>query len=366
MKNLLFVYALFFSTLQVMAVPIYIWQGWEDGNSAESLSADFAVLRSRGVTGVCFNAGFDTDKIAIAARAAKAQGLEFHAWIPCMLQSGCPTAWYAVNRLGVRANHAPAYVPYYTALDPHNPDVQQWLTNKYAAVAEIPEVDFVQLDYIRYVDVILARGLWNKYGLVMNEEYPPADYCYCDDCVADFKARTGIDIRCVADPSKNKAWAVFRQEVIRGLVAKIAAAVRARGKKVSADVFPGPKSYATWMVRQRWDKWDVDAVFPMNYNDFYLQSPRWVGKVTREEVRSAGGRFPIYSGLFICKDWRTKQEITDPEGWGLNPMELKEAVHRSLKAGARGICLFSASSMTDEHWLALREVLAEHKRTETD
>ena len=359
MRSYLFACALFLTSLQAEAVPVYIWQGWEDGNSVESLAADFAVLWSRGVTGVCFNAGFDTEKITVAARAAKAQGLEFHAWIPCMLQGGCPTEWYAVNRFGVRANHAPAYVPYYTALDPHNPDVQQWLVDKYAAVAEIPEVDFVQLDYIRYVDVILARGLWNKYGLVMNEEYPPADYCYCDDCVSDFKVRTGIDIRRVSDPSKNKAWAEFRQEIIGNLVAKIVAEVRARGKKVSADVFPGPKSYAAWMVRQRWDKWDVDAVFPMNYNDFYLEPPRWVGKVTREEVRSVHKRFPVYSGLFICRDWRTKQNITDPEGWGLNPEELQEAVRRSLKAGACGICLFSASSMTEEHWQALRKVLSE-------
>lgn len=359
MKRLLLVLAALLLWLRLPAVPVYVWQGWDGNTSAATLAGDFARLKAHGVTGICFNAGFDTVKIAVAAREAKALGLEFHAWVPCMLQGGMPIDWYAVNRLGVRANHAPAYVPYYTSLDPHNAEVRRWLTERYAAVARIPEVDFVQLDYIRYVDVILARGLWDKYGLVMDEEYPAADYCYCDDCVADFRSRTGIDIRKVADPSRVKSWARFRQKVITGLVAQIAAAVHAEGKRVSADVFPGPKSYAAWMVRQRWDEWDVDAVFPMNYNDFYLEPAKWVGRVTREEVRSARGRFPVYSGLFICKDWRVKQSITDPEGWGLNPEELKLAVRQSLKAGARGICLFSASSMTDEHWQALREVLAE-------
>ncbi len=344
------------------ALPLYVWQGSSEADTPQSLNTAFASLKSHGVTGVCFNAGFNTEKIAVAARAAKAQGLEFQAWIPCMLQSGCPTEWYAVNRLGVRANHAPAYVPYYTALDPHNAEVQQWLTEKYAAVAQIADVDVVQLDYIRYVDVILARGLWDKYGLVMHEEYPAADYCYCDACVADFREQSGIDIRTVADPSKVEAWAEFRQNVIRSLVEKIAQAVHQRGKKVSADVFPGPKSYAAWMVRQRWDTWNIDALFPMNYNDFYLEPPRWVGKVVREEVKSVAGRIPIISGLFICKNWRTKHSIIDPEGWGLNPSELQEAVRRSVKAGASGICLFSASSMTDEHWQALAEVIDEIER----
>lgn len=353
MKRIVLFLFLAVAMIELKAFPVYIWQGSTDTDTYESLLADFAKLKSHGVTGVCYNAGFDTGRIAIAARAAKAQGLEFHAWIPCMLQGGKPTTWYAVNRLGVRANHAPAYVPYYTALDPHNPDVQQWLVEQYTAVARIPEVDYVQLDYIRYVDVILARGLWDKYGLVMHEEYPPADYCYCDDCVGDFKAQTGIDIRSVGNPAKCKPWALFRESVITGLVGKITAAVRAEGKKVSADVFPGPKSHATWMVRQQWDAWDIDMAFPMNYNDFYLKSAKWVGKMTREEVRSVRGRFPVISGLFICKDWRTKQDITDPEGWGLSPEELKEAVSLSLRAGAQGICLFSASSMTEEHWAAL-------------
>ena len=360
MKRYLLIVLLCVQTLcKAASVPVYIWMGWDDNTHAASLQHDFAALRARGVKGVCFNAGFDTEKIALAAAAAKAQGLEFHAWIPCMLQSGMPTSWYAVNRLGVRACYTPAYVEYYKCLDPHNADVQQFLVNKYAEVAAIDGVDYVQLDYIRYVDVILARGLWDKYGLVMNEEYPPADYCYCEECISDFKAQTGIDILHAGDPSKVKAWAKFRQQVITSLVGKIATAVRAKGKKISADVFPGPKSHATWMVRQAWDEWDIDMVFPMNYNDFYLQPVSWVGRVTKEEVKSVHGRFPVISGLFICKDYATKNTITDPEGWGLSPEELERATTLALKSGAQGICLFSASSMTANHWQALRTVLTE-------
>lgn len=352
-------FLLLFPALLTANADVYIWMGWNDDCDAEYLHKAFSKFKTHGVKGVCFNAGFDTDRIKLAASVAKQSGLEYHAWIPCMLQSDCPHEWYAVNRLGESADEKPAYVPYYKSLDPNNADVQRFLVDKYAEVAKISDVDYIQLDYIRYVDVILAKGLWKKYGLVMNEEYPPADYCYCDYCTSDFKQKTGIDIKSVSDPSKCKAWLAYRCNVVTSLVNMISEAVHREGKKISADVFPYPKDYAIPMVRQEWDKWDVDAFFPMNYNDFYLEPAKWVGKVTRKEVKLLKGKAPLYSGLFVCEDWRNKSNIADPEGWGLSPEELKTAVRGAFKAGASGICLFSASSMTDEHWAALDEVLAQ-------
>ena len=184
----------------------------------------------------------------------------------------------------------------------------------------------------------------------MNEEYPTADYCYCDKCVADFKAESGIDIKSVEDPSTCEEWKQFRYNRITSLVNKIAAAVHAKGKKVSAAVFPGPDSYAKKLVRQEWNKWDIDAFFPMNYNDFYLEPASWVGEITKEEVASVNGKKPVYSGLFICRDWQNKANIKDPEGHGLIPSEIGEAVRGSIEAGAAGVALFIPANMTDEHW----------------
>ena len=360
-KSLFTVYLLLFSVLMKANVDVYIWMGWNDDCNSEYLHKTFTKFKTHGVKGVCFNAGFDIEHIKLASSVAKDLGLEYHAWIPCMLQGGCPHDWYAVNRLGESADEKPAYVPYYKALDPNKTEVQQYLTDKYSKVANISDVDYIQLDYIRYVDVILARGLWDKYGLVMNEEYAPADYCYCDYCTSDFKQKTGIDIKQIEDPSKCKPWHEYRCNVITSLVGKISEAVHNKGKKISADVFPYPKEYAIPMVRQEWDKWSVDAFFPMNYNDFYLEDAKWVGKITRKEVKLLKDKSPLYSGLFICRDWREKSNIKDPEGWGLSPEELKTAVRGVIKANAQGICLFSASSMTDEHWEALDDVLRNYK-----
>ena len=290
MKKILMTLALALTTMCANAkgakTPVFAWSGWGENTTEKSLTADFKAWKKHGVTGVCVNAGMDVEKIAVAAKVAKKVGLEYHAWVPTMVQGGKPKSWYTVNRLGESASDKPAYVPYYTTLDPRNKEVRKFLVEKFEEIASIPEVDYVQLDYIRYADVILARGLWDKYGLTMNGEYAKADYCYCDDCVAAFKQQSGIDITKVTDPSKIKEWAQFRCDAVTDLVNAISDAVHAKQKKLSADVFPGPKSYAEWMVRQQWNNWKLDAVFPMNYNDFYMEPAAWVGKVTKEEVEA--------------------------------------------------------------------------------
>lgn len=339
-------------------IPVFVWQGWDQKTTEATLQADFLKWKNHGVSGVCLNTGFDVEKARIGAQVAKSLGLEFHAWAPCMLQENLDSTWYAVNRLGESAYHKQAYVPYYKCLDPRNPEVIRWLKEQCARLADIPEVDYVQLDYIRYADVILAKGLWQKYNLIMNEEYPTADYCYCDRCVNDFKQAYGIDIRQVKDPSACKEWAQFRCDAITDLVNQLAEVVHAKGKKISADVFPGPFSHARWMVRQEWHRWNVDKLFPMNYNDFYLENAKWLKKIVKEEVKSVNKKKTIYSGLFICHDWRNKHKVVDPENSGLLPSELKEAVSGSMKSGAAGICLFTAQSMSDEHWQVLDEILS--------
>lgn len=339
-------------------VDTYVWVGWDTNTTEQSLKRDFKAWKKHGVVGVCVNCGMDKDKIAVAAKVAKQLGLVYHAWIPTILQADLDSSWYTVNRLGQSAYDHPAYVKYYKTLDPRNPNVRKYLIEKFTEIARIPNVDYIQLDYIRYADVILARGLWDKYGLIMNGEYPAADYCYCDDCVTAFQTKTGVDIRKVTDPSKIEEWAQFRCDAVTDLVNTIIDSVHAVGKKVSADVFPGPDSYARWMVRQQWDRWNLDAIFPMNYNDFYMEPATWVGRVTAEEVKSVAHRqTPVYSGLFICKDWEHKDQVVDPENSGLLPSEMGEAIRGSIAAGAAGICLFTPYSMTEAHWKALDEAV---------
>ncbi|SHI82377.1 hypothetical protein SAMN04487911_10684 [Arenibacter nanhaiticus] len=340
-------------------IPVYAWSGGPGEATDQELKIKFDDFKSKGIDGIMYNGGHDPETYKRVGKLVKEAGMEFHTWIPTMVQGENPKLsqdLYAVNRIGESSFENPPYVPYYKFLCPSKEGSYNFLAELYGGIAELEEVDGIHLDYIRFPDVILAEGLWDKYGLVMNEEYPVADFCYCDDCTSDFKEKTGIDIKEVEDPSQIQEWKQFRYDLITNMVNRIAKVVHEKGKRLNAAVFPGP-SIAKKLVRQEWNKWDLDAVYPMNYNDFYLKDASWVGEVVKEEVAAVNGTKPIYSGLFICPNPERKTEENDPENHGLLPSEMETAIRGSMENGAAGICLFTPERMTDAHWVEFEKAI---------
>lgn len=341
-------------------IPVYGWTGGPGEATDEELKAKFADWKAKGIDGLMFNGGQDPATYSRVGKIVKSLGMEFHAWIPTMVQApkeGIKDEWYAINGKGESALTKPAYVDYYKFLCPSYEGVYEFLANMYGAVAEVPEIDAIHLDYIRFPDVILARGLWDKYGLVMDREYPEYDYCYSPLCVHNFKEKTGIDILAEEDPSQVEEWKQFRYDLITNIVNRLADHVHSKGKKINAAVFPGPHSVAKKIVRQEWNKWKLDAVYPMNYNDFYLEKPEWVGEMVAEGVEAVEGKRPLYSGLFICPNPENKTEENDPENHGLLPKEIETAIRASMENGATGICLFTPDRMTPAHWEAFDKAI---------
>lgn len=353
---------------QEYKIPVYAWVRGPGEAADDAIKEQFTALYDKGIDGLMYNGGQNPETYRRVGRIAKEARLEFYAWIPTLMQGENPeieSSWYAVNGKGESAFDKPAYVNYYKFLCPNRSEVYTFLSTLYNSVAAVDEVDGIHLDYIRFPDVILARGLWDKYGLVMDREYPQYDYCYCDQCVNVFKKRTGIDIKSVEDPSQIKEWKQYRYDLITDLVNLLADDIHKMGKKINAAVFPGPDSVAKKIVRQEWDKWNLDAFYPMHYNDFYLEGPEWVGEMTREGVEALAGKAPLYSGLFICPNPEKKSEEKDPENHGLLPEEIGAAIRASMENGAAGICLFTPGRMTDAHWKefdkAIRIDYSDHK-----
>ncbi|MBD8487841.1 hypothetical protein IFO69_03665 [Echinicola sp. CAU 1574] len=340
-------------------IPVHAWLGGYNDKPEAEIKEKFQEFKDHGIDALMYNGGHDLASYKKVGKIAKEVGLGFHAWIPTMVQrktEEIDADWYAVNGLGESALEKPAYVPHYTFLCPSKDGTYNFLENMYSQVADVEEVDAIHLDYIRFPDVILARGLWDKYGLTMDREYPQFDYCYCDECTGDFKEKTGIDIKAAEDPSQVEEWKQFRYDLISSIVNRLSDMVHEHGKEINAAVFPGP-SDAKKMVRQEWNTWKLDAVFPMNYNDFYLEGTDWIGSITKEEVDAVEGKFPVYSGLFICPNPEKKAEIADPEGHGLIPSEMGAAIRNSMASGAKGICLFTPGRMTPEHWVEFEKAI---------
>lgn len=275
----------------------------------------------------------------VTTESARAAGLEVERWLWTLNRSGDAWVkehhpeWFSVSRSGKSSLDDPPYVDYYQWLCPTREPVREYLRGVVDEVSREPGIAGVHLDYVRHPDVILPIGLWAKYDLVQDGEYPEFDFCYCDVCREAFRKQSGTDPLDLPDPPADEAWRRFRWDSVTGLVRVLADAVRANGKRISAAVFPTPE-IARRLVRQAWEEWPVDAVFPMIYQGFYQREVAWIEAATRAGVTALQGRIPLYSGLYLPQ---------------LSPPELAAAVRYARRGGAGGVSLFDAGSLSDEH-----------------
>ena len=324
--------------------PFTAWT-WVHGNrdyDAAEWQRRFARLKEAGLDAVLVGGG----DIGLVSDAARAEGLVYHRWFWTLNRNGDEWAqtnhpeWFTVSRNLESSLEQPPYVGYYKWVCPSREPVREYLGGLVADLATNPAVDGVHLDYVRHCDVILPRGLWETYDLVQDTELPEFDFCYCDVCREQFAALDGRDPLDIPDPPADEAWRRFRWDSVTATVRDLAEAVHGHGKPITAAVFPTP-TIARRLVRQAWDEWPLDRVFPMLYHSFYLEDIPWIGDGVREGVAALGST-PLNSGLYLP---------------ALEPAELGEAVVTAREAGAAGVSLFEMHGLTDAHLAALREAL---------
>ncbi len=271
-------------------------------------------------------------------------GVQVHAWMwtmPCNNGQIVENHgdWYAVNGLEEPAHKNPAYVGYYKFLCPRREAVREFVKGTVAGLSSIPDLDGVHLDYVRLPDVILAKGLWAKYDIVQDKEYPQYDYCYCQQCREEFKSQSGIDpLKDLKDPSANAAWRQFRYDGVSEMVKQhLAPKAREHGKAITAAVFPN------WQyVRQAWHTWQLDAYLPMLYHTFYQEDIAWIGEQTRAAKERLVAPAPIYPGLMVS---------------ALKSEQLALAIESGRNGGGSGIALFDAGALGDSQWDTLTKAL---------
>ena len=115
-------------------------------------------------------------------------------------------------------------------------------------------------------------------------------------------------------------------------------------KKLTAAVFPYPEM-ADHMVRQRWDKWNIDKVYPMIYHGFYNEEIDWIGFATAQGVSDLKGmNTELSTGVYL-------PPFTSGE-------ELKEAILYAKNNGASGVTFFDGPALTDEYLQTIKETKA--------
>ncbi len=324
------------SLQRVPEMPVWVWMSAR-GDSPRQWKNKFRELARLGVSGILMQAS--EEQYPEMASLAKSAGLEIHAWIVVLNHRNRETMekhpeWFTISRDGRSTVEHQPYVDYYSWLCPSRAEVREFIAERVKRLAMMDNLDGVHLDYIRHSDVILPIGLWSKYNLVQDKEYPEFDFCYCDVCRDQFKKQEGIDPMDIEDPSGHQAWLQFRYDSVTRLVNELAQVTRDHQKKLTAAVFPTPE-IARKLVRQEWLKWNLDAVYPMIYHNFYEKNIAWIEIATREGTRGLNGRIPLYSGLFIP---------------ALTPDNIAQAVQYAMDGGAAGVTFFNERAMNRKFW----------------
>lgn len=322
-----------------------VWTTASNEKTDDAYSEEFKKYKSAGIDEVLINTNTDSKLLERLVPIATKEGLKVHAWIMTMNRPGDTIAlknpeWYAVSREGKSCHDTRPYVGYYQWLCPNRKESREHILGLVEGLAKVDGIESVHLDYIRYSDIYLPIGLLPKYDLVQEEELPEYDFCYCDVCVSEFEKIHHKNPREMKNTAIDMEWKNFRLNSVRNIVNDAYEIVHSNNKRLTAAVFPYPEM-ADHMVRQRWDKWTIDEVYPMIYHGFYNEEIDWIGYATKQGVEDVQGNIDINTGVYL-------PPFKSPE-------ELKEAIYQAKNNGAKGVTFFDGPALTEGYLKIIKE-----------
>lgn len=323
-----------------------VWITAEKEKSNEAYAIEFEKYKMAGIDEVLINTETDPVLLNRIVPIAKEKGLNVHAWIMAMNRPGDSIAlthpeWYAVSKEGNSCFDTRPYVDYYQWLCPTRKESRDHILSLVEGLAKIDGIESVHLDYIRFCDIFLPIGLLPKYNLKQEIELPEFDFCYCDVCISEFEKLHHKNPREIENTSIDMEWKQFRLNAIRNVVNEAYAIAHKYNKNLTAAVFPYPEM-ADHMVRQRWDKWTIDEVYPMIYHGFYNEEIDWIGFATKQGVDDVKDKgIGVNTGIYIPPFKSAK--------------ELKKAILLAKENGAKGVTFFDGPELTEAYLKAIKE-----------
>ncbi len=248
------------------------------------------------------SAGFDP--LAVLVNAAHAADIEVHAWIvPFRASTSWPPSgnatlvahpeWFMVpiDDMG----SGPSEVAGYYTLDPGSPDVQQYLVDIVRELVSNYDIDGINLDYIRYVQVDAGY---------------PADETYAKSSLARFRELEWYSG--TPPPTGFTPWNDFRRQTISELVRRLHVEIpqitgnprqpvaltadlitwgNAPSNFIYSDAYALHQDFQHWFA-QGW----LDAGIPMNYKrEHDGAQAAWYRNWVNAVIGMANGRH-VYCG----------------------------------------------------------------------
>ncbi len=330
--------------VEVTPFKYWTWITAEPSKSEEDYKAEFKKYKENGIDAVLINTEADAEVLRKLTPLATKEGLEVHAWMFAMNRPEDKIAlqhpeWYAVSREGKSCYDTRPYIDYYQWLCPTRKESRDHVLSLVEGLAKVEGVTSVHIDYIRYPDIFLPIGLLPKYNLVQDEELPEFDFCYCDVCIDTFQKKHHKNPKDASNIAIDIEWKQFRLNQVKKVVDEAYTIAHKYNKKLTAAVFPYPEM-ADHMVRQRWDKWNVDEVLPMIYHNFYNEEVDWIGFATKQGVKDLKGKeTKLHTGIY------------------LPPMSAEDvdiAIQLAKDNGASGISFFDGNAITEEQFEVIK------------
>ena len=327
-------------SIAIKPFKFWVWTTVNSESSDQDLNEEFERYSKNGIDAVLVNTNADAQLLARLVPFAKKHELEIHGWMFTVNRPNDPIAeqnpeWYAVSWEGKSCYDEPPYVGYYKWLCPTRTASRNHILNLVEGLAKVEGVASVHLDYIRYSDIFLPIGLLPKYNLEQNHEKPEFDFCYCDVCLEEFEKMHHKNPKDFTNPAIDMEWKNFRLNKVKAIVDDAYEIAHANNKNLTAAVFPYPEM-ADHMVRQRWDKWSVDAVLPMIYHNFYNEEIDWIGYATKQGYEDLKGKnTELHTGVYVPS---------------MNEKDLKTAIELARDNGASGVSFFDGNAITPQQW----------------
>ena len=325
------------------------WITSDREKSNDLYATEFKRYKDYGIDEILINTLTDPDELRRLAAVANDAGLKVHAWIMTMNRPGDSIAlqhpeWYAVSKEGNSCYDTRPYVDYYQWLCPNRTESRNHILGLIEQLSKVDNIESVHLDYIRFSDIFLPIALLPKYDLVQDTELPEYDFCYCNVCISKFEdihSKSPLDTK---NTSIDMEWKNFRLNSIKNIVDDAYIIAKENKKKLTAAVFPYPEM-ADHMVRQRWDKWNIDEVYPMIYHGFYSEEVDWIGYATKQGVSDLSSKNTLINTGVYIPDFKSAEE-------------LKQSILLAKENGAKGVAFYEGKTLTDEYLQTIKETKA--------
>ncbi|MDA3898907.1 MAG: hypothetical protein PF637_00155 [Spirochaetes bacterium] len=224
---------------------------------------------------------------------------------------------------------------------PSDSAFMEYQQNNLISILKTYNPETLTLDFIRFY------VFWE---MVSPDTQPVAieDGCYCDRCLVNFEATTGVHIK---EKSKKwiytnirKEWAAWKTHHIEKTVDMLTQIIRDYNPDIEIGIktvpwkesdFDNAISHVVGQDVARLARY-VDFIAPMTYSHMVKQPPQWIDEVVQEVSEKSGKR--VFPGVQLAQTYRDEPVQSD---------ELNAMISYAAQKPAAGVLIFHYDTLVD-------------------